>query len=132
MKLSLTAVAAILAAPAVASHWYASCEDSSIDPLTNILYSSCDTGDGLGTFADAQLDLNTCFGYQDGEIIQEADGNFGASCGECVEYMLPDPIYGDCCGRTIPWIDCICAGSTVSYEIGSSLIDNKFGTLSCH
>ncbi|KAF4468908.1 CVNH domain-containing [Fusarium albosuccineum] len=117
---------------AVAADWGQSCKDEVLDPATNIITASCNSGDGKGTFVDAELDLDECLGYADGKIFWKKDGNFGEHCKDCTEYRLPDEVWGGL-GATRPWLECTCEGVSepVKYNLDITLITNVYGELVC-
>ena len=52
-----------------AAQWGQSCVNETINASNDVLSARCNVGDGKGTFANATLDLNTCFRYSDGKIV---------------------------------------------------------------
>ncbi|KAL0933890.1 cvnh domain-containing protein [Colletotrichum truncatum] len=115
-----------------ASDFGKTCRDEHIDPNTEVLSASCDTGDGRGTLKSTSINLNDCFGWSDNKIQQVRQGHFGDTCDDCFSYRVPDPLYG-VFGVTRVWMNCICNGGLTdsSINLDSTLLTNKFGTLVC-
>ncbi|KZL82436.1 cvnh domain-containing protein [Colletotrichum incanum] len=132
MKSPMIAIA-FLTTSVIAGDFSRSCNDEHIEPSTQILTASCNTGDGKGTFRSTSLDLNSCFAYVGNKIQWSGKGNFGQVCDGCHIYRLPDPVYGPIFGTTRAWMNCTCNGISTesSIELDATPMSNKFGTLSC-
>ncbi|KAK2057084.1 CVNH domain-containing protein [Colletotrichum caudatum] len=122
---------ALLATGVAAGDFSKSCVDEHIDPSTEVLTASCNTGDGKGTMKSTSLDLNSCFAYVGDSIKWSSTGNLGEACSDCVVYRLPDAVLGPIYGTTRVWLNCSCSGKEASVNLDLTSMSNSYGTLSC-
>ncbi|KAK4233218.1 CVNH domain-containing protein [Achaetomium macrosporum] len=114
----------------MAAHISITCRNLVLDPATDVLSGECNDGQGdHAAFQKTSLDLNTCLVYDitQARILWRKGGNFGAQCKGCSLFWTKDPIWG---GQLLN-LECTCAGADTTFDIDSSYIDNKFGTLVC-
>lgn len=127
--MKIFAVISLLTA-SVAANIAESCVDETLNQETKILSATCNNR--AHEPVAASIDLNKCFHYQDGKIRvsvfkcstddgandvlsqYEKDGNFGASCDDCVLRREIDDVFG----RINIFINCVCDGQEADRAIG--------------